>query len=89
MRLTRSGAMTTITRTLLAALLPLTLGAVAGPAAAADPQPVQPFVPGINEDPALSEAWQHWQAKGIDDFQLNYALETLRRTAPGAVARAN
>ena len=27
------------------------------------------------------------KAKGIDDFQLNYALETLRRTSPNAVAR--
>ncbi len=75
--------MTTITRALLAALLPLTLGAVAGPAAAADPQPVQPFVPGINEDPALSKAWQHWQAKGIDDYVVSVRLSCFCvRTAP-------
>ncbi len=60
---------------LLAALLPLGLGAAAGPAAAADPQPVQPFVPGINEDPDLSAAWQKWQSKGIDDYVI-----TVRET---------
>ena len=60
---------------LLAALLPLALGAAAGPAAAADPQPVQPFVPGINEDPDLSAAWQKWQSKGIDDYVI-----TVRET---------
>ena len=60
---------------LLAALLPLGLGATAGPAAAADPQPVQPFVPGINEDPDLSAAWQKWQSKGIDDYVI-----TVRET---------
>ena len=29
------------------------------------------------------------KAKGIDDFQLTYALDTLRRTAPNAMARRN
>ena len=67
--------MTTMTHVLLAALLPLGLGATAGPAAAADPQPVQPFVPGINEDPELAAAWQTWQAKGIDDYVI-----TVRET---------
>lgn len=63
--------MTTITRVLLAALLPLALGAAAAPAVAAgDPRPVQPFVPGINEDPELSAAWQKWQSKGIDDYVI-------------------
>jgi carboxyl-terminal processing protease len=26
------------------------------------------------------------KAKGIDDFQLYYAVQTLKRTAPGALA---
>lgn len=64
--------MTTTTRVLLAALIPLTLGAGSAPAlAAADPAPVQPFVPGIIEDPALSSAWQAWQSKGIDDYVIS------------------
>lgn len=67
--------MTTMKHVLLAALLPLGLAATAGPAAAADPQPVQPFVPGINEDADLSAAWQSWQAKGIDDYVI-----TVRKT---------
>ena len=67
--------MTTMKHVLLAALLPLGLGVTAGPAVAADPQPVQPFVPGINEDPDLSAAWQKWQAKGIDDYVI-----TVRET---------
>jgi len=67
--------MTTMKHALLAALAPLALGAAAGPAAAADPQPVQPFVPGINEDPDLSAAWQKWQSKGIDDYVI-----TVRET---------
>ncbi|RYB88831.1 hypothetical protein EUA06_18790 [Nocardioides glacieisoli] len=62
--------MTTMKHVLLAALLPLGLAATAAPAAAADPQPVQPFVPGINEEPDLSTAWQKWQAKGIDDYVI-------------------
>jgi len=67
--------MTTMKRALLAALLPLTIGAGAAPAvAAADPQPVQPFVPGIHEDPDLSAAWQRWQAKGIDDYVISVRL---------------
>ena len=66
--------MTTMKHVLLAALLPLGLGATAGPAAAADPQPVQPFVPGINEDPDLSAAWQRWQSKGIDDYVISVRL---------------
>ena len=67
--------MTTMKHVLLAALLPLGLGVSAGPAAAADPQPVQPFVPGINEDPDLAAAWQRWQSKGIDDYVI-----TVRET---------
>jgi hypothetical protein len=64
--------MTTMTRALLASLLPLALAAPA--AAAADPQPVRPFVPGINEEPELSAAWQRWQAKGIDDYVITVRL---------------
>jgi Family of unknown function (DUF6174) len=67
--------MTSMKHALLAALLPLGLGAAAGPAAAADPQPVTPFVPGANEDPELSAAWQRWQAKDIDDYVI-----TVRQT---------
>ncbi|MCW2738151.1 MAG: hypothetical protein JWN97_2795 [Nocardioides sp.] len=67
--------MTTMKRAVLAALLPLTIGAGAAPAvAAADPQPVQPFVPGINEEPELSAAWQRWQTKGIDDYVITVRL---------------
>ena len=70
--------MTTMTRALIAALLPLTIGAVAAPAVAAvgaDPQPVQPFVPGLDEDPDLSSAWQRWQARDIHDYVI-----TVRRS---------
>jgi hypothetical protein len=64
--------MTTMTRALIAALVPITLGAGAAPAVAAvEPQPVQPFVPGINEDPELSAAWQKWQSKHIDDYVIS------------------
>ena len=75
--------MTTMKHVLLAALVPLGLGAAAGPAAAADPEPVRPFVPGINEDPDLSAAWQTWQSKGIDDYVIT-VRETCFcvRTAP-------
>ena len=73
--------MTTMKHVLLAALLPLALGAAAGPAAAADPQPVQPFVPGINEDPDLSAAWQKWQAKGIDDYVITVRLRPASASA--------
>jgi hypothetical protein len=67
--------MTTMKRALLAVLLPLTIGAGAAPAvAAADPQPVQPFVPGINEDPELSAAWQRWESKDIHDYVISVRL---------------
>ena len=65
--------MTTTKRALLALLLPLTVG-VAAPAVAADPQPVKPFVPGINDDPELSSAWQRWQAKDLDDYVITVRL---------------
>lgn len=71
--------MTTITRALIAALIaaltPLAIGAGTAPAlAAADPQPVRPFVPGINDDPDLSAAWQRWSAKGIDDYVISVRI---------------
>lgn len=78
--------MTTTKRALLAALLPLTLsvGAVAAPAvAAADPQPVQPFVPGINEAPELAAAWQTWQSKGIDDYVITVRLSCFCQPSSG------
>ena len=56
---------------LVAALVPIALGAGTAPAAASDPQPVQPFVPGINEDPELSAAWQTWQSKEVDDYVIS------------------
>jgi len=61
-------------RALIAVLLPLTIGAAAAPAVAADPPPVTPFVPGINEDPVLLSAWQRWEAKGIDDYVITVRL---------------
>lgn len=61
-------------RALVAALLPLAIGATAVPATAADPEPVTPFVPGINEDPVLLAAWQRWEAKGIDDYVITVRL---------------
>ena len=46
---------------------------------------MQPFVPGINEDPDLSAAWQKWQAKGIDDYVITVRLSCFCvRTAPVA-----
>lgn len=62
-------------RSFATVLLGLALAAGATPAyAVADPQPVHPFVPGINEDPDLSRAWQHWQAKDIDDYVITVRL---------------
>ncbi len=39
------------------------------------------------DDPRFQLTAAELKAKGIEDFQLNYALETLRRTAPNAMAR--
>ena len=39
------------------------------------------------DDPRFTLTAAEVKAKGIEDFQLNYALETLRRTSPNAVAR--
>lgn len=40
------------------------------------------------EDPRFQLTAEELKAKGVEDFQLHYALETLRRTAPSAMARA-
>ena len=67
--------MTTMTRATLAALLlPVALGVAPASAATEDPQPVQPFVPGTNEESTLSKAWQRWQATGIDDYVISVRL---------------
>jgi len=39
------------------------------------------------DDPRFQLTAAELKAKGIEDFQLNYALETLRRTSPNAMAR--
>lgn len=60
---------------LLTTTLSMLLGAAAAPAGAmVDPQPVKPFVPGINEDPDLAAAWQQWQSKDIDDYVVTVKL---------------
>ncbi|ANY18964.1 Carboxy-terminal processing protease CtpB precursor [Tsuneonella dongtanensis] len=41
------------------------------------------------DDPRFQLTAEQLKAKGIDDFQLTYALDTLRRTAPNAIARRN
>ena len=38
------------------------------------------------EDPRFQLSAEQLEAQGIEDFQLHYALETLRRTTPRAVA---
>lgn len=60
----------------LSLLLTLALGAGAAPsyAVGADPLPVDPFVPGIDEDPTVTKAWQRWQAKEIDDYVITVRL---------------
>ncbi len=40
----------------------------------------------LRSDPRFQATAEELAAKGIEDFQLNYALETLRRTAPGRLA---
>ena len=67
--------MTIIKRALLATLVPLAVVAVPAPApAAVEPRPVQPFVPGIDEDPDLADAWQRWESKDIDDYVISVRL---------------
>ena len=41
------------------------------------------------DDPRFQLTAEQLKAKGVEDFQLTYALDTLRRTAPNAVARRN
>src|SRR5690349_3784370 len=75
--------MTSMKRVCQTVLLALVLGAGATPAyAVADPRPVDPFVPGINEDPELATAWQHWQAKGIDDYVVSVRLSCFCASRP-------
>ncbi len=38
------------------------------------------------DDPRFQKTAEELEAEGIEDFQLHYALETLRRTTPSAVA---
>ena len=38
-------------------------------------------------DPRFKMTAEELQAKGIKDFQLYYAIQTLRRTAPPAMAK--
>ncbi|MEZ5681079.1 MAG: S41 family peptidase [Erythrobacter sp.] len=40
----------------------------------------------LREDPRFQLTAEQLEAKGIKDFQLHYALETLRRTSPNTVA---
>jgi carboxyl-terminal processing protease len=40
-------------------------------------------------DPRFKLTAAELKEQGVDDFQLHYALDTLRRTAPNAIARAN
>ena len=39
------------------------------------------------DDPRFRLTSEEVKAKGIDDFQLDYALKTLRRTGAGVIAR--
>ena len=41
------------------------------------------------DDPRFQMTAEQLKEKGIDDFQLTYALDTLRRTAPSAMAHRN
>jgi len=41
------------------------------------------------DDPRFQLTSAELKEQGVDDFQLHYALDTLRRTAPSAIARAN
>ena len=41
------------------------------------------------DDPRFQMTAEQLKAKGVEDFQLTYALDTLRRTAPSAMARRN
>ncbi len=41
------------------------------------------------DDPRFKLTAAELKEQGVEDFQLHYALDTLRRTAPNAIARAN
>nr|WP_137677001.1 S41 family peptidase [Parerythrobacter lutipelagi] len=41
------------------------------------------------EDPRFTLTAEELKDQGVEDFQLHYALQTLRRTAPNTVARRN
>jgi hypothetical protein len=67
--------MTSMTRVLPTALLGLVLAAGTAPSyALVDPHPVAPFVPGANDEPALTAAWQRWRSKQIDDYVVSVRL---------------
>lgn len=75
--------MASLKRTSVVVLLAALVGAGAAPAyAVTDPQPVKPFVPGPDDDPALDRAWQRWQDKDIDDYVLTVRLSCFCPTAP-------
>ena len=40
------------------------------------------------QDPRFKMTAEELKAKGIDDFQMYYALKTIRNTAPGALLAA-
>ena len=42
-----------------------------------------------NDDPRFSLTAAQLEEQGIDDFQVDYALKTLRRTNGGVIARRN
>ena len=74
-----------IRKALLATLLAAS-AAIATPALAQNGPPPSPYTPRVDKPTCTAE---QLKAKGIDDFQLTYALDTLRRTAPNAMARRN
>ena len=41
------------------------------------------------EDPRFQQTAEELEQQGIEDFQLHYALETLRRSSPGSLALRN
>lgn len=71
---------TTPQRALLAPVLlvlvpALLVGAGASSArAATEPEPVRPFVPAPDEDADVASAWQDWQARDVDDYEIRVRL---------------
>ncbi len=43
----------------------------------------------LRADPRFTQTADELKSQGIEDFQLHYALQTLRQTTPSAVARSN